>query len=412
MFPFPKQILLRRRTIPVLIEKKGFFMKKIIFVLMLSSIFSLNAEISDAAKKFIKGNIHDKTDAVKEAEGKDGAVLSARSIDFVLENAENFENDRDFSALALASVLKLPKDYSQKENDFPGITEKLIKLFTDFNDETVRVAVAEKLEAVQNPQEKTQTVALFNSYLKNLDEKSKKSAVTAQIIKSLGKTGDSESFILVYEIWKLKQCASFTAEVEKSLLGLTSSHIREALNLVAGMSAGDIGDFFNLVKNSSEIRQEIKAEIAESVLSATINNTEGNSETSVQTVLLQTDALQLLAASAWTRGASLAVKYFLTAKDQFKNNFMSEDQFLKVISCVTELSSPEAAPALSNYLAEMNSLAEKNSFAARNVVLAVINSLGALGDKTAFDNLLYVTYLNYPEEIKNAARSSLAKLKW
>jgi hypothetical protein len=46
------------------------------------------------------------------------------------------------------------------------------------------------------------------------------------------------------------------------------------------------------------------------------------------------------------------------------------------------------------------------------VLLAVIESLGALGDKAAFDNLLYVTYLPYPETITTAARTALAGLKW
>ena len=46
------------------------------------------------------------------------------------------------------------------------------------------------------------------------------------------------------------------------------------------------------------------------------------------------------------------------------------------------------------------------------VLLAVIESLGALGDKAAFDNLLYVTYLPYSETITTAARTALAGLKW
>ena len=46
------------------------------------------------------------------------------------------------------------------------------------------------------------------------------------------------------------------------------------------------------------------------------------------------------------------------------------------------------------------------------VVLSVINALGGLGDKTAFDCLLYVTYLNYPEAVVKAAKTALTKLKW
>lgn len=387
-------------------------MKKLIFIFAILLTFSANAEISESQKKFIKGNIQDKTTAVKEAQNEDAVILPKKSIEFVLSNAEYFAFDRDFSALALASVLKLPKEGEKIEKNFSGITDDLIQLFTLFNDETVRIAIIDKFDSIQNSTEKGKFVALLNNYIKTLNAQTKDSAVTKNAVECLGKNGNSESFILLYELWKNKICENFTGEVEKSLLMLTDSHINDCIKLIARSSIKEIGEFFNLIKNSSEIHLNFKAEIAENALLATINNTEGDSKNSAQTIALQLDALQILSDAQWTRSASLSVQYFLIAKEQYKKNILKEEQFIQVIKCMTTLSSPDAAQNLSNYLAEMNSLSEKNITSARNVVLAVINCLGALGDKTAFDNLLYVTYLNYPEEIKNAARTSLAMLKW
>ena len=45
-------------------------------------------------------------------------------------------------------------------------------------------------------------------------------------------------------------------------------------------------------------------------------------------------------------------------------------------------------------------------------MLALIQALGDLGDKTAFDYLLYVGYLEYPESVKKASRDALARLQW
>lgn len=387
-------------------------MKKLIFIFAVLFIFAANAEISDSQKKFIKGNIQDKTTAVKEAENEDAVILPKKSIDFVLSNAENFASDRDFSALALASVLKLPKEPQNIEKNFSGITDDLIQLFTLFNDETVRIAIIDKFNSIQTATEKAKFVALLNNYIKTINAQTKDSAVTKNAVECLGKNGNSESFLLLYGFWKNKICETFAREVEKSLLMLTDSHINDCIKLIARSSIKEIGEFFNLIKNSSEIHLNSKAEIAENALLATINNTEGDSKNSLQTIALELDALQTLSDSQWTRSASLSVQYFSIAKEQYKKNILKEEQFIQVIKCMTTLSSPDAAQNLSNYLAELNSLSEKNVTSARNVVLAVINSLGALGDKTAFDNLLYVTYLNYPEEIKNAARTSLAMLKW
>ena len=67
---------------------------------------------------------------------------------------------------------------------------------------------------------------------------------------------------------------------------------------------------------------------------------------------------------------------------------------------------------LSSYLAELNEQTENGNPCSKTVVLAVINALGLLGDKTAFDNLLYVSYIGYPEEVIEASRNALARLKW
>ena len=55
---------------------------------------------------------------------------------------------------------------------------------------------------------------------------------------------------------------------------------------------------------------------------------------------------------------------------------------------------------------------DNGNLPAVNIVSALIQSLGALGDKSAFDCLLYTTYLNYPENIVAQARSALSSLKW
>ena len=55
---------------------------------------------------------------------------------------------------------------------------------------------------------------------------------------------------------------------------------------------------------------------------------------------------------------------------------------------------------------------EKTGEYDEETVLALINSLGELADKAAFDNLLYIGFLNYPDKIQAAAREALNRLKW
>ena len=45
-------------------------------------------------------------------------------------------------------------------------------------------------------------------------------------------------------------------------------------------------------------------------------------------------------------------------------------------------------------------------------MLAVIGNLGKLGDKVAYDDLMYTKYLSYSTQIKDAAQKAIKNLKW
>jgi hypothetical protein len=82
------------------------------------------------------------------------------------------------------------------------------------------------------------------------------------------------------------------------------------------------------------------------------------------------------------------------------------------------MGSSDAAQVLSLQLGYQNSQFERTSkdgiFSENDesLVLGVINALGQLEDRVAFDNLHYVGYLDYPERVKAAAREALNNLKW
>ena len=397
-------------------------MKKALFLFTLPLVFNLyGAGSSDLEKKFIKGSIQDKTQAVKDASEQEGLALSIKGIDFILENSSIAGDDRDFSALAIASLLNLPKDGMALEKMFPSVTESLVSLFEIFNDETVRISVIDRFASLSKSKSFFKVQNMMNSCLNEKGNNFTNSPVTKKTVEFLGEFGNSESFMLIYDLWRKNICPYFTSELESAVVSLASANITESIKLISSSSVGEIGDFFQLIENSSEVSPNFKAEIAENALLATIHIMEdeskgygaGVSDEEGKTLAgIQTRLLNAIATENWTRGAALSVRFFAIARDEYKNSYLNEEQFIQVIEDVASLAAQNVAHTLSAYLAVINGNTEKNTVSARNVVLAVINSLGELGDKTAFDNLLYVTYLNYPEDIKSAARTSLRKLKW
>ena len=91
---------------------------------MMTSLFA--QVVTEAQRKFIKGNIADKTAAIRESSGEE--ALAQAGLDFAISNRQFLGADRDLSALAVASILSLPSnESSQKASD--ALSEKLVKAF-------------------------------------------------------------------------------------------------------------------------------------------------------------------------------------------------------------------------------------------------------------------------------------------
>lgn len=391
-------------------------MKKLIEFVLFAFIFNsilFAQNITENTKKFVKGNIADKTAAVKESTGAEAAELSERGIDFVVKNQPVLGLDRELNSLAVASILALPKEKSSLKQ-MNGLEQKLVSIFNMFEDTTVRIAVLDKLDSVSDESTGEPGVSLMNGYMMSLknSDLNEKSPVVEKTIVCLAHSGNSESYKIIYRGWKTGSLKKYNEATEQTLVTLSKTHRTDVTKVISESTISELYNYFRLLKKSDQLSDEFKAEIAENALSVAIYNTEELSGNMTDTVNLQLDSLNTIADANWTRAAKLTVRFFSLAKQEYENHIMSEPNFIQVIKGIAKLSSTDSAQTLSGYLAEMNKNAEKNVIAAQDVVLAVIDSLGALGDKSAFDNLLYVTYLNYPENVKNNARNALAKLRW
>ncbi len=392
-------------------------MKKIALCILsfglFSSLFSESASqpISAARRKFIKGSIVDKTAAVKEAAGSEPS-LAESGLDFVIENQALLGNDRDIAALATASVLALPKTVpegvSAPAEYAERLCEKLVQVFTQTADQTVAIAIIDKLVPFAAVSQTATVVTVLNTQLTTRAPQPA-SPVSLALLSALDTLGNSDSFSVVYAIWRNNLWSHYADEVEKTLSALSVRCASEAVKAVATGDVAEVASYFAVVRKYAKKSPHFIAEIAENVLSKTIYTVEGFSDELAE---LQLSALSVIAETNWTRASSLVIRAFTDAKERYAEGRLTEAQFVAIIADVAKLASPDSAAALSSYLADLNRSTQENAAPAKSVALAVISALGELGDKTAFDTLLYVTYLSYPEEVIQAAREALAHLKW
>lgn len=377
-------------------------MKKIISLFLLSSILLANVSGQEYKKKFIKGNITDKTAAVREASGQEGIWLSQKAIDFVLENNDIIGTDRDMDGLAVAAVLSLPNDYvyGLSETEKTKVLEKFINLFEKFSrSNTVQIAVQSKVLSLKDNINTSPFTEVLNKFLQSSTVLSSDSSLLKSVINSLGFIGNNISFSILYNNLNDKRYSAYYPEIEETIKKLIPVSMNEVLQIIHSHDAANTQRIFNLVKDA-EISTTNLCEISENILKDS------------PIISLKFDALAILNSHKWTRASNSVLTFFASAQNDFQNELITEEQFVSLIESLVNISPLDAVNPLIKYLGELNQQLEYNNSVAQNVVLAVINSLGAIGDKQAFDSLLSVTYLNYPEPVLSAARQALAGLRW
>lgn len=393
-------------------------MKKIAFLLIIfSHILFLCAQNPDNEKliKFIKGNISEKTSAVREASGAESILLALKAIDFSLENKDLLGNDRELEGLAVAAILSISPDYIKNANDSQKsiIVSQFINLFNKFfESNTVAIATLTKYSSLYEYMQDRQFVETLNFFLKSQEIKKTDESVIKSVLNTLQLIGNSETFLILYSVLNDKDYSNIKNEIENTLVSLAFISQNEIIGLLETADVKDLSQIFKIIKKNQKISKNYICDVSEKVISKSILLLGSSSFVSQEDILVQLEAFNNLSDNKWTRASLVAVSYFQFAKKIYNQNLMTETQFESVINCLSNVSPVDAVNPLTAYLEELNRQKENETEVSSAIVLSVIKTLGAIGDKSAFDSLLAVTYLDYDESILSAARKALSGLRW
>lgn len=373
-------------------------------LLLVTLQFSFSA--SDFEKQFIKGGISQKTTAVLAAAEENDYSLAYKAIDFAIQNKEILGEDKDLLMLLRTAVQAIENNSYNQNNNFEG---KLIEIFNNFTAEDLRISILD----IMSHYPSTQIITLINNFL--TDNTMKKAPMNPVILKAitvLGKIGNTTSFQLLFAISLNHNWSEYDRQLDAAIAPLAASCEREILQI---MNIAPIDDKLEIMALLSRIQlnsQKILGEVAEIALAASIYNIGNSNEISQSKLNLQLEAIRLLAKAKWTRSSATVTNFFPTARKEYSNGLITNAQFAEIIINTAEIASGETASVLSSYLDSLNKDMENGKTPDPAVLMAVIKALGSLGDKSAFDYLLSVTYLDYSEEISSAAKQALSELKW
>jgi len=389
-------------------------MKKVLFVLCLfaatGNIFAVG---SNNQKRFVKGTVADKTEAVRSASDKEILDLAKAAIEFSVNYKDLLGEDPELAELVISGIECLPYEYLENAStaEKTSIANRLLTVYGLFSEANVRSVVLEKFTNSPLPVENI--VTQLNVYVKSVDPAAADPELIKQVVSTLEKIGNSDSFEILFRVRSESRWEPFYAEIENAIAILAKQSEQKILELISAGNVKDCMQMLNLIAKNSQTEQILSAQIAENVLSRTIYIYENTTKLSEDLIPLQIDSFNLLAKNNWTRASATAVRYLKNAETEYTQKVLPENEYCKIIVSVIKIAPIGAIQPLSSMLVALNRQKEANQQEpSEPVMLSIINSLGEAGDKNAFDALLSVTYFEYPDSVVAAARNALAKLKW
>lgn len=386
-------------------------MKKKILIISITLILitllpaQQNAKYDNLKKIFVSGTITDKSEVLDKAASEQGAEsLIVDGLSFADMYASLLSNEQHMIDLASKAVSYA--DLYDGAETYNLVTD----IFQKYSDIKVRQACLNYLLKTKRLSDKTAPV-IEQYAMELLNDGGVEEDTMLSCLSVLEKIHSNSSFRTFFDYasstfisWKLQSVA------RAAMTSLTDVYRINMLSIIKDSPVPNKLSALQLVLANEMNSDILCAEAAETALSTSIIHVGDTFDTALTD--LQMTALGELRRLSWTRSANLVADYFAVARDEFEDGILPSSQFIIVIETVKELSVVKAGSLLADYLNYCNANVENGLSCSVPVVLAVIKSLGALGDKVAFDALLYVSYVPYPDEVILASREALARLKW
>ena len=289
--------------------------------------------------------------------------------------------------------------------------ESLWELFGIFLDSHTRVEILGALGSLGR--ENRQVVAKLNQFL---DEKN--SAVRAGLtidtafpvlqacIAALGLLEDESSFPFLFAAMTAGHPQGIIQETLRAIDSIQGNHTAFLIDVIRNNPFPEKAVAFRLGAYNERLAMAERAEITRTALEVSLDADDPVANS------LRYDAVTFLTRYRWSPAAPLALRNFYRVQTNYLDGTAPRARLLEAIASLGVMDSTEAAQSLTLQLGLINSRTERTGEFEEDIVLAIINALGELGDRVAFDHLLYISFLNYPDRVQASAREALNRLRW
>jgi len=396
-------------------------LRKVVLCLPLLFLLAAGASWSQDSQDMLKSYLRNfaiaslevKVQVVLDA-GKSGSKdlgpLYLRAVDYVLENFSYLETDQRFRTLAVAALDLI------RTTGFADARYSVWKLFQTDTSREVRESALKALAVIgKGDAEIAQNLTLWLAAQNSVFQTGKVPEVPVILaaVRALGALGDPVAFPALFAAMNLGYTNDVTSQARESLLAIPGDYRALFNGILRDSSLAEKKLALSMAMESSRLADADKGAVAEFALDVGLHTAAADNQSKTLARELRFLAAKALSGRRWSKATPLAIEHFDAVLLEYERGLADRRFLVEAINLLGDMGSHEAAVRLTQYLILLNSYTEKVREFDSTIVLAVIENLGRLGDKVAFDDLQYVEYLkSYSPEVLAAARRVRAGLKW
>jgi len=236
--------------------------------------------------------------------------------------------------------------------------------------------------------------------------------VVSAAVRALGELGEQSSFAPLFATMTLGYTDNITRSAREALFELSGELKDSMIGILTESDLPQKKIALEMSLETDRLNQTQKGEIAQFALDVGLHTAAIDNPSRQIARELRYLAVIALTERKWASATDMAIEHFDAVLLEYDRGLTDRRRVVEAVNCLGAMQTHEAAVRLTQYLVLLNAYTERSQEFDNIIVLAVVENLGRLGDKTAFDDLLYARYLSYSSEIKQAAREAVERLKW
>jgi hypothetical protein len=287
------------------------------------------------------------------------------------------------------------------------------QLFRNYQDTQARVQLLQALATVDGEQQ--QMLPTLNDWVaarhnlkrsgSTIDDR-----VLMAALRTLGRYGDPSSFNLILEAVLLQYSDNVTSAARGALMEIEGEMVRLASQAIRGRDAADKLPALDFFLASDSLDDDQQSEIALAAMRNALSTDPVDQPSQEALRQLRYTASSQLRRTGYADATEAMIEHFNRTYRSYDRGRVRKTWVLEAVAGLGAMGTEAAAGRLADFLDLINTITENDRPFDTQITLAVIRNLNDLGYPIAYNALFYVTLLDYPSRVQEAAQEAMSNL--